>query len=119
MMRHIPSKTIGAIVTDYSGKSAGDYEDEITYKAEVATVLLSLTVTDPEGTGAGSITFYYAEGEKWGEAISNHPAENSGWGSNVGSVYYGNWYYIRLSSNHNNVNVNNVINSTASYVFME
>ena len=29
--------------------------------------------------GATTATIYYVEGETWGEAIQNHPTENSGW----------------------------------------
>ena len=128
------SKAIGVYVTeDYSGKDAGDYEDEITYTAQVeaitapaASTLLTLTVTDPHNTGIGSRTFYYAEGETWGQAISNHSAENAGWHLDYSDdVYYSNdvydFVYIELSVNSGSyqfIDATDAIDSTASYCFM-
>ena len=45
------SKPIGVIVTEYSEKSAGDYEDEITYKAEVQ---ITVTWNNDDITGSGT-----------------------------------------------------------------
>lgn len=39
------SKPIGVNVEDYSGKSAGDYEDEITYEVSVESAVTTRTVT--------------------------------------------------------------------------
>jgi hypothetical protein len=51
--------------------------------------LLQLTVHESEySPGSGDHTIYYASGETWAEAITNHPTENADWSVSNNSVYY-------------------------------
>ena len=72
------SKPIGVIVTEYSEKSAGDYEDEITYSAEVQDVVVSFTVRRVDGAYPNFTDGIYtvAAGTTWQQFIDsgNAPA---------------------------------------------
>ena len=65
-------------------------------KAEkkAAPKLLTLNVG---GVYSGTLT--YAEGETWGQAIENHPTENTGWTIGEGGAIILNTYYVYLEDN--------------------
>ena len=77
------TKTLGVDVEDYSTKTNGDYSDTITFTAEVQAAVTLSSRTVPISSGSTETrTIYYVEGETWGQAIANHPTENSGWSTN-------------------------------------
>ena len=63
-------------------------------KKKTAPQLLTLNVG---GDYPGTIT--YAEGETWGQAIQNHPTENTGWEIGGGGAVILNTYYVYLEDN--------------------
>ena len=63
-------------------------------KKKAAPKLLTLNVG---GDYPGTIT--YAEGETWGQAIQNHPTENTGWEIGGGGAVILNTYYVYLEDN--------------------
>ena len=65
--------------------------------------------------GATTATIYYVEGETWGEAIQNHPEENSAWSFDQDGSITGNGIY--LFANDDFVYRNNIINPNANYSF--
>ena len=77
-------------------------------KKKAAPKLLTLNVG---GDYPGTLT--YAEGETWGQAIENHPTENTGWeiGSS-GSILY-NYYGVWLG--YDRVKKEDAINPNSSY----
>jgi hypothetical protein len=63
-------------------------------KKKAAPKLLTLNVG---GDYPGTLT--YAEGETWGQAIQNHPTENTGWTIGGGGAIILNYYYVYLEDN--------------------
>ena len=63
-------------------------------KKKAAPKLLTLNVG---GDYPGTLT--YAEGETWGQAIENHPTENTGWTIGGGGAIILNSYYVYLEDN--------------------
>ena len=63
-------------------------------KKKAAPQLLTLNVG---GDYPGTLT--YAEGETWGQAIENHPTENTGWEIGGGGAIILNSYYVYLEDN--------------------
>ena len=63
-------------------------------KKKAAPKLLTLNVG---GDYPGTLT--YAEGETWGQAIQNHPTENTGWEIGGGGAIILNSYYVYLEDN--------------------
>ena len=63
-------------------------------KKKAAPKLLTLNVG---GDCPGTLT--YAEGETWGQAIQNHPTENTGWTIGEGGAIILNTYYVYLEDN--------------------
>ena len=54
-----------------------------------APALLQVTVHESDWSpGSGDHIIYYASGETWAEAITNHPTENAGWSVSNNFVYY-------------------------------
>ena len=94
----------------------------ITIEKAAAPALLELTVTDPYGSGVGAKTFYYADGETWGEAITNHATENAGWNIVTVEDYPDIFHFVRYNENRvycgsAGVQGNDLINASASYEF--
>ena len=63
-------------------------------KKKTVPKLLTLNVG---GDYPGTLT--YAEGETWGQAIQNHPTENTGWEIGGGGAIILNSYYVYLEDN--------------------
>ena len=67
-------------------------------KVEAKKGIVKLLTLNIGGDCPGTIT--YAEGETWGQAIQNHPTENTGWTIGLtGSIHY-NYYGVWLGNNH-------------------
>ena len=106
------TKTLGVDVEDYSTKTNGDYSDTITFTAEVQSAV-TLSSLDISG-----YMFYYVEGETWGQAIANHPTENSSWGlDSDNDVYYvaTEDYVVYFDGAYRSVNTSNTIDSSKTY----
>ena len=78
---------MGVIVEDYTDMPAGTYEDTVTFTVKVVDAAKTISI---KLGFDGETTFYFADGETWQEAITNH-SENSGWSCNLDfptRVYY-------------------------------
>ena len=64
--------------------------------------------------GATTATIYYVEGETWGEAIQNHPTENSAWKIQNDNIS-GNGANLFAGDDYVNVNPNDTIDPKANY----
>ena len=65
--------------------------------------------------GATTATIYYVEGETWGQAIQNHPTENSAWSIDQDGSISGNGVYV--FANDDFVYSNHTIDPNAGYIF--
>lgn len=108
------TKPMGIIVDDFGNKPAGDYTDTVIFVMGVESTLNVLNVGDGKG---GSVQFYYADDDTFGDAITNHPEENSNWRTENNTVYYGSNAVLR-NADSNNVNPNETISATTSYTLM-
>ncbi len=66
-------------------------------KAEAKKGIVKLLTLNVGGDYPGTLT--YAEGETWGQAIENHPTENTGWTIGGGGAIILNYYYVYLEDN--------------------
>ena len=66
-------------------------------KVEVKKGIVKLLTLTVGGDYPGTLT--YAEGETWGQAIQNHPTENTGWTIGGGGAIILNYYYVYLEDN--------------------
>ena len=71
--------------------------------------LLSIVIT-----GNTTATIYYVEGETWGQALQNHPEENSAWKIDHGYITGNNY---NVSAGGNPVSPNDTIDPNAGYIF--
>ena len=66
-------------------------------------------------TGDASGTFYYVEGETWGEAITNHPTENADFNFKGVNVYYGNFMMFLGAGLSNEIREDSPIDPNGDY----
>ena len=72
--------------------------------------LLSIVIT-----GATTATIYYVEGETWGQAIQNHPEENSAWRISISGAIDFQGYVPSAGGNF--VDSTDIIDPNAGYTF--
>ena len=80
-----------------------------------APALLQVTVHESDWSqGSGDHIIYYASGETWAEAITNHPTENAGWSVSNNFVYY---YEYKVYDGSDPVMADNPIDNGQHYEF--
>ncbi len=108
---------MGVIVEDYTDMPAGTYEDTVTFTVKVVDAAKTISI---KLGFDGETTFYFADGETWQEAITNH-SENSGWSCNLdfpARVYYMNVYELTKKDEKSHfkvVNPGDAVDGEAEY----
>ena len=108
---------MGVIVEDYTDMPAGTYEDTVTFTVKVVDAAKTISI---KLGFDGETTFFFADGETWQEAITNH-SENSGWSCNLdfpARVYYMNVYELTKKDEKSHfkvVNPGDAVDGEAEY----